>query len=359
MKYAFKLSTLIVMLFIIGCNNSNKSNNDKELTDDYSTKIDSLIQTINPRKFNGVILITQNGKTKYAKAHGYSNFEDKTPITLEDNFRIQSNSKQITAVLIMKEVENRKIDLNKPVGKYLPELRQTWADTVTVHQLLNMSSGIVSLDRPLLFKPGTDFHYSNPAYGLLGRIIKSVTGEEYAKLANRLFKELGMNNSYCYEVNGSNRGLINGYLVSNDELKIVDFNSIGFTNEAWADFAPAGGIISNVKDLSIWDKKLHGGEILKSETYKAMVNSDIIDFDETFSDEKSNYGYGVDISNETSAKYVGHAGRGIGFTSIKFYVPQKNIDVVVLENVYNEDVSIIYHFEKEIRKIVLNSNLVN
>src|SRR6218665_2704201 len=72
--------------------------------DDYSSKIDSLIQVTNPRGFNGVILITKEGKTKYSKASGYSDIEKKTPLTLKDNFRIQSNSKQITAVLVLKEV---------------------------------------------------------------------------------------------------------------------------------------------------------------------------------------------------------------------------------------------------------------
>lgn len=51
----------------------------QQLNDDYSTKIDSLIQTTNPRGFNGVILITQNGKIKYSKAVGYSDFEKKYP----------------------------------------------------------------------------------------------------------------------------------------------------------------------------------------------------------------------------------------------------------------------------------------
>ncbi|MEL6696560.1 MAG: hypothetical protein AAFP89_09960 [Bacteroidota bacterium] len=55
---------------------------------------------------------------------------------------------------------------------------------------------------------------------------------------------------------------------------------------------------------------------------------------------------------------IGHAGRGLGFASIKFYIPEKDLDVIVLENVYNDDPSIIYHFEKKIRKLVLSSHLV-
>ena len=357
MKYIFNSSLLIVALLITSCT-TKKSNSNKEQIDDYSAKIDSLIKTTNPRKFNGVVLITQNGEIKYSKEYGYSNFEKKTPISLNDNFRIQSNSKQITAVLILKEVEKGRINLQSPIKEYLPDFEQTWTDTVTVHQLLNMSSGIVSLEEPLLFKPGTDFKYSNPAYGLLGRIIENTTGEEFKVVANRLFKDLGMENTYCYEMNKTYPKLINGYRISGDKFELLEFESFRFSAERWKDFIPGGGIISNVTDLNIWDSKLHNGDILKQESYEAMVNSDVIDFNEAFSTKRRLYGYGINISDKTDVKYIGHAGRGMGFANIKFYIPEKNIGVIILENVYNANTDIIYHFEKEVREIVLNSNLV-
>nr|WP_315155346.1 serine hydrolase domain-containing protein [uncultured Flavobacterium sp.] len=327
-------------------------------TDNYSAKIDSLIQLTDPRNFNGVILISQNSKTKYAKAFGYSDFDKKTPLTLKDNFRIQSNSKQITAVLILKEVEKGKIDLNQPIGKYLPDLKQTWADSVTVHQILNMSSGIVDIDKPLRFKPGTDFLYSNPSYGLLGQLIEKITGKKFIEAANNLFKDLGMKNTYCHERNKTNSNLINGYWQTKDSIEVVNFNNLGFTDESWKNFIPAGGIISNAIDLNIWDRKLHNGKILRTKSYIAMINSTIIDSDFTFSETKSNYGYGVNINEEKPYKYIGHAGRGLGYVSLKFYLPEKKLDVIILENIYNRDINIVYHFEKKIRQIVINSIFV-
>lgn len=326
--------------------------------ENYSAKIDSLIQLTNPRNFNGIVLITQKGKIKYSKAFGYSDIEKKTPLTLKDNFRIQSNTKQITAVLILKEVEKGKIDLEKPIKKYLPDLQQTWADTVTVHQLLNMSSGIVSLEKPLLFKPGTDFYYSNPAYGLLGRLIEKVTAKKYTEVANSLFKDLGMKNTYCYEMNKDNPNLINGYWQTKDSIEVVNFKNLNFNDESWSNFVPTGGIISNVTDLNIWDTKLHKGKILQTKSYNAMTNSTVIESDLTFSETKSNYGYGVNINREKPYKYIGHAGRGIGFVSLKFYLPEKDLDVIILENIYNRDINIVYYFEKSIRQIIMNSTLV-
>lgn len=352
MKRLFKFLPFIFSILFVNCNLYGQQ------TDDYSAKIDSLINVTSPRSFNGVILITQNGKTKYSKAFGYSDFEKKTPLTLKDNFRIQSNSKQVTAVLILKEVEKGKIDLQNPVRKYLPDLHQTWADTVTVHQLLNMSSGIVALDKPLIFKPGTSFYYSNPAYGLLGKILETVKGEKYTKSVTNLFRQLGMNNSYCYEMGKTNYRLINGYVQSNVDFKLVDFDKLGFTEQSWANFIPTGGIISNLNDLNIWDTKLHNGKLLKLTSYQAMSNSEIPDLFKPLSDEQIAYGYGINIIAKKPFKYLGHGGRGFGFSSMKFYVPHKKLNVIVLENVFTENVDIHYYFEKAIREIVINSNLV-
>jgi len=363
MKYIPKYSMLLFTLLIISCNNSiskkksgKKSN--KNQIDNYSAKIDGLIQTTSPRSFNGIILITQKGEVKYSKAYGYSNFEDKTSISITDNFRIQSNSKQITAVLILKEVENGKIDLKSPIRKYLPTIKQTWADSITVHQLLNMTSGIVGIDKPLIFEPGTDFKYSNPAYGLLGRIIANVTEKKYTEVANNLFKELKMDNSFCYEMDKYEGKVINGYRISDNEFKLVEFNKLGINKDWWTDFIPAGGIISNVKDLNIWDTTLHNGELLKPETYKLMINYNITAQHDAFGNEKIGYGYGVRIDDNKSVKTIGHAGKGLGFASIKFYIPEKDVDVIVLENVYNEDANIVYYFENKIREIVLHSSLL-
>ena len=75
------------------------------------------------------------------------------------------------------------------------------------------------------------------------------------------------------------------------------------------------------------------------------------------------YAYCLRINDQHSIYHLGHGGRGFGFVSIKFYVPEKDVDVIIWENIYCRDQNvmagdIVYYFENEIRKIVLNSNLV-
>ncbi|PRX54626.1 serine hydrolase domain-containing protein [Flagellimonas meridianipacifica] len=345
------------ILVIVGCTESKKvEKRVKTEVGGFENKIDSLLNTKQPRVFNGVVYITKNDSVAYAKAKGFADFETNTPIALNDNFRIQSNSKQVTATLILLEVEKGTINLEKSIDTYLPNLNTEWVNTVTVHNLLNMTSGITELDSTLKFEPGTDFHYSNPGYGLLGQILANVSGKTYAENVNKLFANLGMNNSFCYEFGKENK-VIDGYRISVNDFEKLEFSDINFTKESWNNFAPAGGIISNVKDLNIWDKKLHGGKILKPASYQKMTNYHIKSAHPAFGSKKVGYGYGVRIDENTPLRHIGHAGRGIGFANIKFYIPEKNIDVIVLENVYNENEAIIYHFEKAIRDAVLNSNL--
>lgn len=265
-----------------------------------------------------------------------------------------SNSKQITAVLILREVEEGKIDLQSPVRKYLPDLPQAWADEVTVHQLLNFSAGITEIDKPLSFKPGIDFLYGVTTYAMLGTIFEKVSGKKYIEAANDLFKELGMYNSFCYEEN-KNNNVINGYVNSNN---IFTLREHPVQRRDWVNFIPAGGIVSNAKDLNIWDEKLHKGKILKPETYRLMMNYNISSQHVAFGDEKHGYGYGVYVNDKKPIKYIGHSGKGLGFASIKVYFPEKDVDVVVLENQYSEESGLHYYFEIKIREIVMNSSLL-
>lgn len=140
MKYFFKISLVVVIITLIGCNfdSTDKSSDKIALEDNYSERIDSLIQIKEPRFFNGVILISKGDDIVYKKEYGSSDFKTEKPISLEDKFRIWSNSKQITAVLILREFEKGNIGLHKPIKEYLPNFNQPWVDSVTVHHLLNM-----------------------------------------------------------------------------------------------------------------------------------------------------------------------------------------------------------------------------
>ncbi len=336
--------SLIFLLFLnLSCQSQSKN--------DYSIKIDSLISTQNIRPFNGNILITKNGKTKYSKSFGFKNNVEKSKLNLDQNFIIMSNSKQITAVLILMECDKGNLNLKSPIKKYLPELNDTWADTITVHQLLNHTSGIDVVEKKLIYKPGTSFNYGNQTYNLLGKIIENITKKTYIEGASNLFKKLNMNKTFANH-NNNKIDLVSGHLNKNKEISVIDkfeFSKISI---------PAAGIISTVNDLAIWNKNLHHNKILTTASYKLMISYDVKAKHNAFGDNEIGYGYGVRINEIEQPKMIGHTGMGSGYISINFYFPESDTSLIILENVMNDDSKIAYYFESEIRKIISKSSLV-
>ena len=348
MKQFIKLIYIVTAILFSNCNSFGQQK------DDYSTKIDSLVEAVNPRTFNGVILISQNDKIKYSKAYGFANFDKKTPLKLDGEFEIMSNSKQITAVLLLREVEKGNVDLQSPIKKYLPYLTQTWADTVTVHQLLNHTHGIVDTGKPLVFKAGSDFKYGNLSNILLGEIIAFSSKESYSKLATELFKQLKMNHTYCYSKERIQK-LVSGHLNKNNTFIVKDTDSTQINLHS----IPADGIVSTAQDLVIWDNNLHKGKILKPETYKLMTTYNVLAQHNVFGKEKVGYGFGIRINDKETPKYIGHTGLGDGFAAVNLYFPESDVCLIVLENQTNDNFEINYYFGTEIRKILMKSNLTN
>ncbi|WP_294287666.1 serine hydrolase domain-containing protein [uncultured Chryseobacterium sp.] len=317
----------------------------------YIFEIDSLISTRNPRNFNGVILITKKGKIQYSRAYGIKDIYNPAPLKMDDPFEIMSNTKQITAVLLLQEAEKGKIDLQSPVGRYLDDLTQPWADSVTIHQLLNHTHGITDLNKPLAFKPGSDFRYGNLSTILLGKIIEKVSGQSYKSTAENLFRKLGMNDTFFYSKDG-NRKPVTGQMADRNVFSAVEESFITDEN------LPADGVVTTAKDLSIWNEALHKGKILTPEMYGLMTTPSAMSQHDVFGKEKTGYGYNIRIVNDQEIPYYGHTGLGDGFTSLNIYFPESEVSLIILENQMNENSDLYYYFEKEIKNIILSSNLV-
>lgn len=342
------LRTSFLFSFIFLLSNCNSFSQKK---DSFKSKTDSLIKVTEP-KFNGVVLLSKKGKTVYSNVQGFANFDKKIPLAINSQFEIMSNSKQITAVLILKEYEKGRIDLQAPIKKYLPYLTQSWADSVTVHQLLNHTHGIADLKKPLLFKPGTDFKYGDLSFNLLGKIVEFTSNKSYSEMANTLFKELKMKNTFCYSKDKIQH-LVSGYINDKNVFEMVRTSQITPENLG------ADGIISTVNDLAIWNNNLHKGKILKPETYQLMIHYNIKAQHNVFGKEKEGYGYGIRIVDHQTPKYIGHTGLGDGFSSVNLYFPESDVSLIILENQMSADSDLFYNSEIKIKNILLRSGLLN
>lgn len=314
----------------------------------YSKKIDSVISASAPLKFNGVVLVSQHGKAKYLKAHGYKDFEKKTPVKTDDQFEIMSNSKQITAVLVLQAAEQGKLDLQTPIKKYLPLLTQSWADTVTIHHLLNHTHGITDLDKPVAFKAGSQFKYGNLSYTLLGEILQNTTGKNFTELANSLFKKLKMDKTFIYN-SKDNQALIPGFRSENNQYEKVEES---FLNDK---IAPAAGVISTVEDLAKWDQALFKGKLLSPKFQKLILTPSTSSQHNVFGKENMGFGYNIRFIKEAGLDYYAVTGLGDGFTCLNVYFPSTDTSLIILENQMPRNSDYWSFKEAAIKNIVLKS----
>lgn len=346
MKHFF---LILILLQFVSCNTRMATANKFAFSE-----IDSLIQTKSPRSFSGIVLISENGKTIYKKSHGFSDEENKIHSKPDDRFSSMSIAKQVTATLIMLEVEKGNIQLNAPIKNFLIDFTYSWADQVTVHHLLNNSSGIDSweLKENLLFEPGTQFRYSNIGYALLGKILENATGKKYEDLVNNLFSNLKMSNSFYPQ---SNQPTVKSYFISKEKGK-----SLVTDLPLKSEYYPGSNITVSAPDLSKWNFALHNGKILKPESFQKMIDYSVTNIHTLFSEKEIGYGYGLRINDKGNFVEYGHTGfmPGAGFTAVNLYYPKNKISVIVLENHATDNFDIAYCFEEQVRKIVINSNLI-
>lgn len=290
-----------------------------------NARIDSLITTVTNKPFNGIILISRNGKTIYQRCHGYSNFINNIPLQTNDQYVIGSISKQITAVLLLQEVEKGHVQLNAPVHTYLKNLKQRWADTVTVHQLLTHTHGITALNQPLAFRPGSQYQYSQIGYELLARIIQKTARRSFAALSTELFKKCGMNNTHHPDIHIHGDGiLVTGYSEASEGNLAVQTNT--FKN-----YVPAALFISTAEDLLKFNNCLHSGQLLPDSLYNLMTTRYAVRQHPVFG--KTDYGYGLTIDDREGVRQLGLTGLVPGFASMDFYYPETKTSIIILENV--------------------------
>jgi len=272
--------------------------------------------------FNGSALVAENGHPILRKGYGEANMEWHIANTPDTRFRLGSITKQFTATLVMQLVEQGQIDLNAPIARYLPDYPKSNGDRITIHELLNHTSGIPGYtelpafgrearlpQKPaefmkmfssleLLFAPGTKYSYSNSGYFLLGVILEKITGKTYEELLReRIFEPLGMNES-GYD---STRPLIQKRAAGYDST--LD----GYVNTGYLDMGEpyaAGSLYSSVDDLLKWDQSLYGDKILSDASKQKM-----------FTPGLGNYGFAFVIHKGTVTT-IEHGGGINGFNTV-------------------------------------------
>jgi CubicO group peptidase (beta-lactamase class C family) len=296
------------------------------------------------------ILVAKDGKTIYRKAIGKSSLELDVDMVAENVFMLASITKQFTAVAILMLEEQGKLSLDDPITKYIPDY-PTLGKTITVHHLLNHTSGIKSytgignlvevarndmtLDKlidyfknePMDFDPGEEFRYNNSGYVLLGKIIEVLSGDTYENFIEKnIFERLGMASSSY----GNNRELVK------NRVEGYEQGDSGYVNASYLSMTlphAAGSLTSTIDDMLKWQNAITNNTFIKATTLNKAINGS-----ELNNGEHIGYGYGLGEMNLKGSKGYTHSGGIFGTSTNGIYLIDEDVYVIGLSNCSCNDI---------------------
>jgi D-alanyl-D-alanine carboxypeptidase len=322
----------------------------------------------------GAVVLLRTPQGEFMVSYGTTVLGANSPPRADTHFRIGSNTKTMTAAVIMQLAQENKLSLDDPVSKYAPGVPN--GDNITITELLNMRSGLYnytdapevseSLDRdptkvwtpdevlaiafkhPPYFPPGAAFHYDNTNYALLGLIAEKIDGKPLAScFRDRLFGPLGMTDT---ELPASTSNTLpgpysHGYMYGSSSFALVDqeyppdiqaaaragtLKPNDYTNQNPSYASAAGGVISTANDLVTWMQALVGGRVFNADYQHQWFDS--LQPEDPKKPDGQQYGYGIaQLRWGANALYF-HGGEMPGFNSFMGYDPASKMTLVIWTN---------------------------
>jgi CubicO group peptidase (beta-lactamase class C family) len=310
-------------------------------------KLDSLFHVLEANnKFMGSVAVSKNGNTIYAKSVGFLSVEDSIKANKSTKYRIGSISKTFTAVLVLKAVEEQKLNLNETINNYFPTVKN--AHKITIGNLLNHRSGIYNFTndpqyltyntqpktqsemveiisaKDAVFEPDTKAEYSNSNYVLLTYILEKAFEKPFAELLKiHITTPLGLENTYMGgNINTSANECQSYRFTGSWQLESETHSSIPLG---------AGAIVSTPIDLVKFSDALFSGKVLKNESLTLMKTV------------KDNYGIGLFQIPFYNQIGYGHTGGIDAFSSVFAHFPEAGVSYALTSNgtnYNNNDISI-------------------
>jgi CubicO group peptidase (beta-lactamase class C family) len=285
----------------------------------------------------------------YLKGYGLEDRENKIPVTRRTLFRWASISKPLTAIAALQLEENRQLDLQADVRKYVPEFPEKNA-TITSRDLLCHQGGIVHYtngvviatqrkydtphpfknvvvglddfrESPLVNDPGKKYSYTTRGYMLLSAVVQRAGKKKYIdQVQKRIAGPLGMRTlqpDYQWK-NIAHRAV--GY--RKRDGKVIPSTN---TDVSWK--LGGGGFISNIDDLARFAGGLLNGRLVRKDTQTRMWSPQKLN-----SGKVTRYGLGFFSQGEGVGKRVGHSGAQEKTRTRMVLLPRKRLGVVLMCN---------------------------
>jgi D-alanyl-D-alanine carboxypeptidase len=226
---------------------------------------------------------------------GTARIGQNRPITSTEHFRIGSQTKTFTAAVVLQLVDEGRVVLDAPIGRYLPGVvtGNYDGDVITVRQLLQHTSGMVrdvrdaaanpdgsyalaelvrsAMDEPAQFAPGAGLAYSNVGFLVLGLLIERVTGRSVRDaITERVITPLGLT-STSFPAPGT-RALADPYLPGYIGGRVGPFFfwAEGTTNTELTFWSSAGAMASTLDDMAEFYRALLDGQVVSAASLAEM-----------------------------------------------------------------------------------------
>jgi len=326
---------------------------------------DFINQAMKDWKVPGLALaVVQDGKVTLLKGYGYRDMERKLPVTPQTLFAIGSITKSFTVSTLGMEMDEGKVDWDKPVRDYLPTFKlytPELTEQMTIRDLITHRSGLPRHDlvwyssdfsrddllkRLQYLEPSkslrTTFQYNNLMFMTAGYIAGQLNGTSWEDAVTaRIFKPLGMTGTNFSELDTQNSAdFAQPYRKGHDqkaELKKIPFDAQCPNRCA---MGPAGEINSNVSDMSKYllfhmnHGSVDGKQLLSANNSAQMQTPQMaIPGAPGYAEMgEGSYGMGFFLSTYRGHKEVDHGGNIDGFSAELAFLPADRIGVVVLTN---------------------------
>jgi CubicO group peptidase (beta-lactamase class C family) len=291
--------------------------------------------------------VIRDGNFIYRKAYGFANLELGVPLSTQSVFYMGSVSKQFTAASVVLAAEQGYLSLDDNVRKYIPELPD-YGHAITLRQMIYQTSGfrdfytllgvsgqdaadfnspeeilrIVVRQRGLNNVPGDEWIYSNTNYFLLGIVVKRATKKSLAEFAaDNIFKPLNMSHTLFYD---------DHTLVVPGRVAAYDSGPHGSFRVDWSttfQVIGAGGLMSTVDDLLLWDRNFYANRLGKGPLLRELQTPGVLN-----NGNRISYAMGLDFGNYRGLPIVEHGGALFGYRTELLRFPQQKFAVICLCN---------------------------
>lgn len=295
------------------------------------------------------LAVWQHGESLAEIAVGTVNQEHGTPAEPHHLFRIASVSKVVGAAMLAQLVQERRLDADAPLQTYLPGLPEQ-LQRITVRQLMAHTSGLPHYqtidfaissspydsaidaletvgDRPLLFPPGSDYHYSSHGYTVAAAVYEAITGIKQAE-AVQLYIEglIGRESPRVENPTRRSPARSNLFERSGSVMKTIPFDHKSYT-------AFGGGMTATARDLAAFGDAILHSETISRDTRTLLFSPAHTSTGRPAGDDRFQVGFGWRIGEDHLGRTVyHHAGVTTGARSILILYPDNGLTVALLSN---------------------------